>query len=610
MCLVRLFVVLLVCLSVGLSAVVLAAEPSIRPILRIEPQLHFAPIKGMDVDAAERFVVTASHDKTARVWEVKTGALLQVLRPPLGEGDEGKLYAVAISPDGELVALAGWTNQGQPNQHNIYIFQRQTGQLQQRIQGLPNVINHLAFAADGNRLAVALGASEGIRVYARGTWDELARDSDYGADSYSVEFDSAGRLVSTCDDGYVRLYDRNLKILQRSLTQGGKFPFCAKFSPDARQIAVGFDDSTAVELLDAQTLKPIYQLATQELDNGDLSTVAWSQDGKRLYAGGLYWDGQGYPLLVWDKAGRGQRRVWQAGQSTLVDIKPLRDGGVLYASQDPRLGRLSAQGEILWQQGAGTLVFTGKKERFDFALNATGELINLHYRKATASGLASAETVFNLSDLTLSTKAPAKLFKPRVEAKGLILSDWMGTTEPKLNGQALPLENYETCFSVAIDAKRKSFALGTSWLLRLYTAEGELQWQQAVPTAWMVNISQDDLWVVAALDDGTVRWYEKATGTERLAFYLHPDEKRWVAWTPEGFYATSSPDAENLIGYHINQGADREARWVNIQQLREVFARADLVSKALDDDYAALAAKVLQDVGSIDTLLAQKLSQP
>lgn len=608
MCLLRLLVVVLVYVSVGLSAVVLAAEPSTRPMLRIEPQLHFAPIKRMDVDAAERFVVTASDDKTARVWEVKTGELLQVLRPPMGEGNEGKLYAVAISPDGELVAVAGWTGFEWDNEHSIYIFQRQTGQLQYRIQGLPNVINHLTFATDGNRLAVALGAGEGIRVYKRGTWDELARDSEYGTDSYSVDFDSTGRLVSTSWDGYVRLYDKDLKLLQRYQTQADPRPFFAKFSPDTQQIAVGFADSTAVELLDAKTLKFSYALDTQEIDNGNLSTVAWSQDGKRLYAGGRYWEGQGVPLLVWDEAGRGQRRIWQAGHNALMDIKPLRDGGVLYASGDPSLGHLTAQGKKLWQQGAGTLVLINKKQSLNFALNATGDLVNLHYHKVTLSGLASAETVFNVSNLMLNPKTSAQVFKPRLE--GLTISDWLGARKPKLNGQALPLDNHEWSWSLAIDAKGKNFALGTNWFLRLYNAEGELQWRQAVPIARTLNISQDDRWVVAVLGDGTVRWYEKATGTERLAFYLHPDEKRWVAWTPEGFYATSSPDAENLIGYHINQGADREAKWVSVQQLREVFARADLVSKALDDDYTALAAKALQDAGSIDSLLAKILPQP
>jgi hypothetical protein len=53
----------------------------------------------------ERYLVTASVDKTARVWDLTSGKLLQVLRPPIGPGDEGKLYAVAISPDGETVSL-------------------------------------------------------------------------------------------------------------------------------------------------------------------------------------------------------------------------------------------------------------------------------------------------------------------------------------------------------------------------------------------------------------------------------------------------------------------------------------------------------------------------
>jgi hypothetical protein len=33
--------------------------------------------------------------------------LVRVLRVPLGEGDEGKLYAVALSPDGALGGFTG-----------------------------------------------------------------------------------------------------------------------------------------------------------------------------------------------------------------------------------------------------------------------------------------------------------------------------------------------------------------------------------------------------------------------------------------------------------------------------------------------------------------------
>lgn len=49
--------------------------------------MHTAPIFRIDVDAAGRWAVTASPDKTARVWDAATGRLAQVLRPPIGPGD-------------------------------------------------------------------------------------------------------------------------------------------------------------------------------------------------------------------------------------------------------------------------------------------------------------------------------------------------------------------------------------------------------------------------------------------------------------------------------------------------------------------------------------------
>lgn len=84
-------------------------QPMTAPILRIETGMHTAPIKRIDVDGAGRFLVTGSHDKTVRVWDLASGELLRTLRPPIGEGNEGKIFAVAITPDGELIAAGGLT---------------------------------------------------------------------------------------------------------------------------------------------------------------------------------------------------------------------------------------------------------------------------------------------------------------------------------------------------------------------------------------------------------------------------------------------------------------------------------------------------------------------
>ena len=597
------FVLMIILLLVGLPLAALAdGQPDPAPRLRIEPGMHFAMINRMDVDAAERFVVTASDDKTARVWDVQSGELLQVLRPPIGDDDEGRLYAVAISPDGEQVAVAGWTGYEWDSKNSIYIFQRSSGQLQSRIRDLPNVILDLAFSVDGRKLAVALGEG-GIRLFSAHNWQELAWDSDYGSDSYSVDFDTQGRVASTSLDGYLRLYDSQLKLLHKQQTQSGKLSFFARFSPDGQQIAVGYADNTAVDIVSAADLSTIRSQDVQGIENGNMGRIAWSQDGRRLYAGGRYDDGQGNPLVVWPKGGKGKRSLWRASQGTVMGMKPLKDGGVLYVSADPALGRLDKNGQVVWKQISGNLEFLGRTARRNFIVNSAGNILGFQYSKESTNGdVKSSQQVWQLTELELLPDGDSALQAPRHSGVDFEITDWESEYDPKLNNQPLPLKNYEMSRSLAIDAKGTNFALGTDWYIRLYEEDGSLRWQQPTPVAWAVNISADDRWVVAALGDGTIRWYEKGTGAERLAFYLHPDEKRWVTWTPEGFYAAAE-GAEELIGYHLNQGADQAAEFIRIDQIGTVFNRADLVSKALDDEYWLLAEAALKEAGDIREIL-------
>ena len=70
-----------------------------RPVLTVDPGMHTALIRATSADAAGRFAVTGSEDKTVRVWSLSDGKLLRTIRVPAGPGHVGKIYAVAISPD-------------------------------------------------------------------------------------------------------------------------------------------------------------------------------------------------------------------------------------------------------------------------------------------------------------------------------------------------------------------------------------------------------------------------------------------------------------------------------------------------------------------------------
>jgi hypothetical protein len=105
--------------------------------------------------------------------------------------------------------------------------------------------------------------------------------------------------------------------------------------------------------------------------------------------------------------------------------------------------------------------------------------------------------------------------------------------------------------SLARDAQ--GFALGTDWCLRLFDARGRLRATLGLPAAcWGLNHTPDGRLIVAALADGTLRWYRSQDGRELVALNLASDGQSWVLWNPEGFYAPSV-GGEGILGWEVQR---------------------------------------------------------
>ncbi|MDM8558004.1 caspase family protein [Candidatus Parabeggiatoa sp. HSG14] len=576
------------------------------PILRLETGMHTAKIGRIGVDASERYLVTGSHDKTVRVWSLPEGRLLQVLRPPIGAEDEGKIYAVAISPDGKTVATGGWTGEWD-NNYSIYLFDRATGELRQRLTGHENVIFDLAYSPDGRYLVATLGKN-GIRIYRTTDYRLQAEDTHYGDRSEAADFDNRGQLVTSCDDGYIRLYDSDFKLLTQRKASGGNKPYAVNFSPTGDKIAVGFSDSTKVNVLSGEDLSLLYRPNTSKVDNGNLGYgISWSQDGRWLYATGTYDINGTFPILRWSEAGRGDyKKPWADSLNSIMDIRALRNGEIFFGAAGPTFGRFNANGEKKLYRKAGIGNFRYNDD--GFMLSKDGSTMQFSYKQ----GKRPAR--FSIHDRTLSLNLPSLLFDSevanltpaRTTTPSLNITRWW-TTKPKLNGNTLPLQQNETARSLAITPDGQQFLLGTSWYLRLFDKQGEQQWKKPVPgTAWGVNIAGNGKVAVAAFADGIIRWYRLEDGEELLALFPHKDGKRWVLWTPQGYYM-ASPGGEELMGWHINRGPDDAADFYPASRFREQFYRPDVVTKVLgtlDINEALLLAKAEQ----VEQQLKQSLS--
>jgi WD40 repeat protein len=595
-----------------------------EPILRIETGTHTARMADAATDAAGRVLVTASEDKTARIWSLPDLRPLGVLRPPIGPEQDGLLFAVAVSPDGRLAAVAGALGP-RGGEKSVLLFDLRSREVVRRWAGPPNGTYSLAFSADGVRLAAGFGGAYGIRVWSVADGREVFRDGDYADRVKGLSFAPDGRLAVTSFDGFLRLYDATGKRLRKVVAGPGASarPSRAAFSPDGGKLAVGFENSVAVEVRDGHTLALLFRPVEVEvrdprtlrlLDNHtlaalflrpnsvltatDLPNVAWSRDGTQLFAGGDVTTRTGKTktgsgVVVWSAAGRGPRRIIDAGSDDATSgIAPLADGAIVMTS---------LSGDIALTGPDGTRRATVMPMRADFRIDPEdhrGLLVSddgkrVAWMQLRANGRWEVADAGGF-DLAAAAQPPAGLAGWSENATRISVTQW-DRTDPKLNfrvdpanPRVLALEPLEVSRSVAVRDGR--VLLGTEWMLRLFDGAGQPVWGHPVPgEALRVNQSGDGRLAVAALNDGTVRWYRLSDGQELLALFLTRDAKRWVAFTPSGYYA-ASPGGEDLIGWHINRGPDKAADFFPASRFHDRMYRPDVVRLVLDtlDENAAL----------------------
>jgi len=564
----------------GITFIDLSTPYNGDPVLSINTDMHFNTAKQMDVDAAERYMVTASYDKTVRVWSLADNKLVKILRPPVDQAQQGSLYAVAISKDGKDVAMGGMTGYQQNGwiAMFVYIMDRATGELRQRLGPYPNSINHLAYSKDGQYLAVAL-ASEGIRIYQKTDTGYVlaAEDKQYQGQAYRVAFDPQGGLISLAADK-IRLYTNTFQLKHQVANQNPKsIPFGVRYSPDGSKVAIAFVRKPEINVLSATDLSPLYSPNVGKFTHNGFSAIAWSADGQTLYAGGGGWAEQRNPVFMWQQGGENKQepQLWKAAGNTIVDLYALKNGHLLFLSARPAWGMLDAQGKQIHYRPPEIVDFRDG----GFALEVSADAQTIRFNHGSML-LANAHPVeFSLTDLYLHqgirTKQP--LFPPHTgltnffsNQKPALSITHLNTRAPKLNGQPIFQSNayIGTIHSFALAADDKSFALGGSYGAFRFDDKGQQQWFQALPsTVWTINVSQDQRWLLVGLGDGSIRWLDYQTGEPRLALYSHTDGKRWILWRPDGYY-TASLGGEDLIGWQISHGTQQAGSYYPASRFR------------------------------------------
>jgi WD40 repeat protein len=588
-------------------------QPPQQPILRIEPGMHTSKGYKISADAEGKYLLTASIDKTARFWDAQTGNLLKTFRIPIGGTGEGTLYSCSLSPDGRIAALSGATGFEWDNAGCIYLINTQTGAIINRIKKLPYVIQDLEFSPDGNWLAACFSGNNGVYVFETRGWGEYKKLAGYTKEITSIAFKPGGGLATVSADGKIRLYNSSFEKINEKTGVEGQLAYCLAFNPTGDLLAVGYRSSAAVEVRNAADLSVQYKPAVAAEEGGGFSSLCFSSDGSRLYGGASFgkfvreenkWK---HFVRRWNNAGRSSYTDLLLIENTIADMKSLRSGSMAVIGFDPPdIAVLNASDKVSWYLSAQKNDFTSR-DKSHLRINNSGSSIGF-----TPLG----QKAYSFDILQKKLEQEESLYPAPLEANaGTVVSDWNRNWHPVINGKKVPGfdgRSFQECLSTDITSNGNQVVLSESWNVTLWDKNASLLWATPMETnPFAVNISGNDKVVAAAAVDGSIHWFSMASGKELLTFYLLPDNKRWVLFTPTGYY-DASPGAEDFLGWHLNNGPDEAPSFYPVSRFKENFYRPDIID-ALFETYNEKDAVTLANSRSIkkeiiaETDIRQKL---
>src|SRR5579871_4127378 len=240
---------------------------------------HAGSVFSVGVSADGARAVSASSDKTLKVWDLETGRAPRTL-----EGHTGEVWSVAVSPDGQRAVSAS-------SDKTLKVWDLETGREIRTLSGHGHWVVSAAMMGDAKR-AVSASWDKTLKVWDLESGSELRTLTGHSGVVFAVAVTADGkRAVSASNDKTLKLWDvesgRELRTF-RGHTGGVRG---VALTGDGR-FAVSASEDYSLKLWDLATGRDLYTLTGH---SNRVVGVAVSADG--YLAVSASWDNT---LRLWD----------------------------------------------------------------------------------------------------------------------------------------------------------------------------------------------------------------------------------------------------------------------------------------------------------------------
>jgi WD40 repeat protein len=513
--------------------------------------------------------ITSSDDKSIRVWD-RDGIEKRKILGEIGVGNQGKIYAIALSPDQKYLAVGGYlAGRDRSDWTAIRIYEYKSGKLIKLLRSHTNVINDLAFDPN-SRYLISGSSDKKAKIWdARDGFSLRGTIDTHKGKVFAVKIIQRGKdyyAITAGDDNYIRLYN----LRRKKEVKSDKRDFDINYLALSDDHIAASGNGREIVIYDYK-LKIVKTIHTQSIPKG----LSYSPNGKFLIAGAgaddevqpvtVYSVDDDYALKTNFKRHKGPvRKVAFLDDNTALSVGSHNHKIYMWDIDSGAIKRVvGGVGEPIWSVGIdGNKIAWGDED------------------DCRGKNCSSLKKIIDLDDFKIvdSVASPSSFhristtygdYKLSHSSGGMYGYDDASLDLTKDGNLVVKItrESYDGIMHHSYGFyKNYIISGGSDGYLDIYDLQGRHRASLVGHIGDISSLALDGDRLVSGSSDQTIRvWDLSILEDDSSDMIIKPmlnifvsRYDRWIVWSKSGYY-TSSIDGDKFMGYHVNQGVDKEA---------------------------------------------------